>query len=293
MCKKLLTAMLMTILMMVFMAASCFATGTTDWEGQKFTAIGSGVAPAKAVNIAQARIMARRAAVVDAYRQLAEAIRGVNVTSDTTVENMMVTSDVVKTKISASIKGARVISEGPTPDGGYTVTMEVPMFGVSGSVSQAVIEPPQEQKAFPEPVPDVIPSLPADTNSTAINQFKVLPKAGDSPMAARGGFTGVIIDCRGLGLKPVMSPVIKNDRGLPIYGHENLNYDLVVRDGMVGYASSMGSTSRAGSNPLVIKAQSLTDHNANPVISTADANRLLIENGASGFLNQTRVVFLR
>ena len=90
-----------------------------------------------------------------------------------------------------------------------------------------------------------------------------------------------------------MSPVIKNDSGISIYGHKNLNYEKIISDGMVGYASSASQASRAGSRPLIIKAIRLADHNANPVISTADANRMLIENSNSNFLNETKVVFLR
>ena len=47
------------------------------------------------------------------------------------------------------------------------------------------------------------------------------------------------------------------------------------------------------SNPLVVKAVSLDNHNGNPVLSLADANRVLIENGATGFLDNASVVFLR
>lgn len=54
----------------------------------------------------------------------------------------------------------------------------------------------------------------------------------------------------------------------------------------------MNQASRAGSKPLVLKAVRLEDHNANPVVSEADGSRILIENGASGFLNKTAVVFL-
>ena len=61
---------------------------------------------------------------------------------------------------------------------------------------------------------------------------------------------------------------------------------------MVNYASSSNQTDRAGSNPLIIKAQRLEDHNANPVVSVEDGNRILIENGSSGFLTRTAVVFL-
>ena len=109
---------------------------------------------------------------------------------------------------------------------------------------------------------------------------------------AQGGYTGLIIDCRGLGLNPVMSPVIKNEKGVKLYGHENLNYDLVIRDGMVNYANNQGQAGRAGSNPLTLKAEKLDDHNANPVLSVTDGNRLLTENNAGGFLSKTAVVFL-
>jgi hypothetical protein len=110
---------------------------------------------------------------------------------------------------------------------------------------------------------------------------------------AIGGYTGLIVDCSGLGLKPVMSPVIKNAAGQPIYGYKNLDYDRVIDKGMAGYTSDINRASRAGSNPLVVKAVALDNHNGNPVLSVADANRVLIENGATGFLDQTNVVFVR
>lgn len=106
---KLFMACLMAMTLMVVSAASAFAAGTgMDWSGDsKITVQGTGVAPTYAVNAVQARMLARRAAVVDAYRQLAEMVKGVNVDSETTVENMMVTSDVTKTKVTALIQGAR------------------------------------------------------------------------------------------------------------------------------------------------------------------------------------------
>ena len=233
-----------------------------------------GVRPANAVNPAQSRMMAKRAAVVDAYRQLAEAVKGVRVDAETTVENMMVSSDVVRTKVSAVIQGAKIVSERMTPDGGYEVVMQIPMFGVSGSISSSVITPPTSQPVeFPQPVyTDDTPKYPS-----------------------QGGYTGLIIDCRGLGLNPVMSPVIENANGVKLYGHQNLDYDRIVREGMVNYVRSTDSTgiARAGSNPLIIKAEALRSHNATPVVSVADGNRILAENAVSGFLGKTAVVFLR
>ena len=91
---------------------------------------------------------------------------------------------------------------------------------------------------------------------------------------AIGGFTGLIVDCTGLGLKPVMSPVIKNANGSPIYGYKNLDYDKVVTNGIAGYTYNIQNAVRAGSNPLVVRAIGLDNHNGNPVLSVADANRV-------------------
>ena len=109
---------------------------------------------------------------------------------------------------------------------------------------------------------------------------------------AVGSYTGLIVDCRGLGLRPVMSPVIKADNGRPIYGYKNLDSDKVVQNGMAGYVRSESDATRAGRNPLVVRAVAV-DAGANPVLSADDARRVLIENGASGFLDATNVVFIR
>ena len=89
-----------------------------------------------------------------------------------------------------------------------------------------------------------------------------------------------------------MSPVIKAENGQPIYGYKNLDVDKVVANGMASYAHSEAEATRAGANPLRLRAVSV-DRSANPVLSAGDANRLLLENSASGFLDATNVVFVR
>ena len=109
---------------------------------------------------------------------------------------------------------------------------------------------------------------------------------------AKGDYTGLIVDCRGLGLQPVMSPVILNTNGTKIFGHKNLDVDKIVAQGMVDYVTDPQQVARAGDNPLVVKAVELKDFNANPVLSLADSNRVLIENHATKFLKDLKVVFL-
>lgn len=281
------------VAVLMLSSLSAFAAEGVDWSNGSITVTGSGVAPANARSATQARLMARRAAVVDAYRQLAETVKGVNVDSETTIQNMMVVDDITKTKVSAFIQGARIVSEQVIPDGGYEVTMTVSMFGVSNSLASAVMPRPAAVESFPQPVAAVTPSVPA-----SIHVDVTVTQQGSSAAAAPtgkaiGGYTGLIVDCSGLGLKPVMSPVIKNASGQPIYGYKNLDYDRVVSNGMAGYTSDVHIAVRAGTNPLVVRAIGLDNHNGNPILATADANRVLIENGATGFLDRTAVVFIR
>jgi hypothetical protein len=292
---------IMGLMMALIIMSTASALAATNWDSATVTAEGTGVAPPTAYNSVQARMLARRAAIVDAYRQLAEQIKGVNVDADTTVENMMVTSDVVRTHVSALVQGARIVDEKTLSEGGYSVTLQVSMFGVSNSLATAVLERPQVKEAFPPVVQKVEPSIPLpptdygypSTPSTKPMYGKPSSAANAPSGRAIGGYTGLIVDCRGLGLKPVMSPVIKNTDGTPIYGYKNLDYDKVIENGMAGYVTDISRASRAGTNPLIVRAVSLDNHNGNPVLSLADANRVLIENGATGFLDTASVVFLR
>ena len=279
---KLLGALLAIILFTV----SGKADAAPDWNSNKIQVTGMGVAnPALVRSPAHAAMLARRAAVADAYRQLAEVVNGVQVDAETTVEQMMLTSDIVKTRISAVIKGAIVVSEGELSGGGYSVTMEIPLFGGNGGLAETVIERPQTIEPFPVPAPDYRP--PTDYTPPTIPDYNPPKYSG------AGRYTGLVVDCRGLGrINPVMSPVIKNANGEKIYGHKNLDYDRIIREGMASYARGMGEADRAGSNPLVVKAINLDDLNATPVLSMDDAEFVLYENSMSHFLDKIAVVFL-
>lgn len=298
-------AVVTALFLMATSSTSFAAMGDVNWDQGNIVVIGMGIAPPNAVNSEQARMLARRAAVVDGYRQMAEIIKGVSVTSETTVENMMVLSDATRTRVEATIKGARVTSEQMTPGGGYEVTMVVPMYGVSSSLASAVIEPTIKKEAFPQPVAAVQTS-PAPTTSVSTNVTVNIPTVTTTPtipnqpaapttssVQANGGYTGLIVDCRGLGLQPVMTPLVKNDMGDTIYGRKNIDSATIIQYGMAAYTKDVNNVSRAGTNPLMVKAIGLDGNSCNPVITTSDANRVLIENSTSHFLDRTSVVLLR
>lgn len=255
-----------------------FAAGSaiTDWDRKIITGTGYGVAdPAKAKNPGHARIMAHQAAILDAFRRLAEQAKGIHITANSSISDNISTGDVVVGEVDAVVKRARVVSENYDEYGNCSVVMEVPLFGVNNSIAKAVLKPVAKE-AFPAPT----------VNETTIQSTV--------NVTITGGYTGLIIDCSGLGLKPVMSPVIRNANQQPIYGYKNLDYDRVIDKGMASYASGMnGNLSRAGSKPLIIKAVRVEDHNSYPVVDTVDADRILLENQKSHFLDNCAVVFVR
>lgn len=324
-----------------------FADGV-DWTRKVVTMTGMGVAPPNAVNYTQAKGLAATAAKADAYRKIGETINGVRVEGETTVESMLTTKDTIKLRVDATIKGAKIIDETFLSDGGYRVTVQVPLFGVSNSLAGAVFERNQTIEPFPDPVFEVAPStqgynIPSSGGYTATNPYKPplsrmsifgttdlqklkanslticepiyqptadynsqiayeTPNAATQQSArksveeyssyAQGDYTGLVVDCRGMGLEPVMSPVIKNSNGTKIYGHKNLDIDRVIREGMADYVDDTSNIARAGEKPLVVKAQSLDNFNSNPVVAIPDSNRILIENHATKFLKDLKVVFL-
>ncbi|MBR1730571.1 MAG: LPP20 family lipoprotein [Selenomonadaceae bacterium] len=260
-------AMIFTIVAFIGSNVSS-AFAEVNWETNVIEVTGVGAYAPQARNAFQARALAKRAAIADAYRQLLEAVQGVNVTAETTVRDMITESDVIKTHVEGCVRGAQIVSEREISGGGYEVTMKMPLFGGNNSIARGVMpEPPQIREHFPEP---------------------------RNTISVRGGYTGLIVDCRGLGLKPVMSPVIKNDRGQSIYGYKNLDYDMVIAKGMASYSYNLNSgVDRAGSNPLIVKAVAVENHNGYPVVSVEDSNKILSENNSTHFLEATNVVFIR
>lgn len=259
-------------------------------DAQQIQAVGMGSLPA-GMPLPRAKLMARRAAIMDAQRNLVEEIKGTAVDAESTMENFLLTSDIVKTKVSGMITGAKIISEGMSLDGSYTVTMAVPAYGVD-SVAEAAITQKLQNAGVRSPEPLPLPS------SAAIQSYKPAPNA-----AIAGGYTGVVIDARGAALVRTFCPVIYDTNGRAIYGVNNVDVNYAISQGIVEYVegperwNSMGiGNSRAGSNPLIIKMFSLRERCTNKcdvVISVEDADKILIESQRSGMLGRYAVVFAK
>ena len=274
---KKLTACLTVAVMMLAMLAVALAQGVDgvepDFTNGVIRVTGKGFGMQKYKNVpGKFRLTAEKAARMDAQAKLVEYIE-VQVSTNATMTDYEVDEYVVSTSAKGVIRNAREVGSVKHFDDGHCeVVMEMSLFGGAGSVAQVAYLPFKDEPkvAFPQP-------------SMTVAQPSV-------------GYTGLIIDCRGKNLNPVMSPVIKNSNGQAIYGHQNLDYDKIIVSGMASYANDVNdqvSRSRAGNNPLIVQAVNLSDINANPVVSVADADKILAANQHDRFLENCAVVFVK
>lgn len=88
---------------------NCVEPALSSTQELVITVFGQGVAPSVTASPAQAYALAKRAALADGYRQIAERIKGVHVEGQDSVKNMMLQRSSVRTSVDAMVRGANVI----------------------------------------------------------------------------------------------------------------------------------------------------------------------------------------
>lgn len=96
----------------------------TAYKNIRLNVTGQGVAPTMTSSPAQAYALAKRAAIADAYRLLAEKVKGVKIEGQDKIKNMMVQRSEVRTFVNAVIAEADII-ETVFKDGLCEVEMEL------------------------------------------------------------------------------------------------------------------------------------------------------------------------
>jgi len=274
-------------------SAGAAENGEINWVGGFVSAVGNGAYAAKG-NMAQARPMAKRAAVADAYRNLLETIKGVKIDSATTVENFSVTQDVIKTQIDGVVKGARIFKEAyePQPDGSVLSTVEMRVCISSCTESTSIVQALNiEQSKEPPYVPQK-----KLQDIEAVN-IPPAPKTSKISYDASKPVTGIIINLEGLIFERVLLPVVVaeglGDAPVTVYSAKCVNPAVVRTQGIVRYTDTTDqarSNPRLGSNVMVIPASKITKENM--IVVKGDAARLIKETTAQGndYLSEAKIV---
>ncbi|MEK6743705.1 MAG: LPP20 family lipoprotein [Nitrospirota bacterium] len=314
--------------------------GTINWTSGVVYATGIGAPPPSAVNPAQARAMAVRAAQVVAYRNLLEIVKGVRVDSETVVENFMTRSDIIKTRVDGIVKGAMIVKTQYLSDGSVEVLVSMPMRGalldavVPESFGSAALPPPplrpapsvpapqrpapvpqapekrpeptrveparpapQQPEKKPEPPKVVQPQQPQPEKKPEPAQQTPVMVPDQSTTQFKGGkATGVVIDGRGLGLKPALLPKIIDPQGQEIYVGQVVARTNAVEQGVAGYAKDVNAAAnnfRVTDNPAVIKGVRASGAARTDIMLSQPDSQMLRDLGKKGdFLQYCRVIIV-
>jgi len=315
-------------------ALETLGSGNINWTTGEVYATGIGAPPPHAVNAAQSRAMAERAARVVAYRNLLEAVKGVRVDSETVVENFMTKSDVIRTRVDGIVNGARIIKTNYMSDGAIEVIVAMPMRGeflntvVPPSFGKPAASPgspkpatapsksgdakllstpaqPSASMSAPEgkivrsksePTKSLTQSVIQPQKRTEPSLQQTMPHA-ESTVAFKGGVaTGLVIDGRGLGLRPALLPKIFDQQGEEIYVGQVVARTNAVEQGVAGYARDVNAAAnnfRVTDNPAIIRGlRAAGTARTDVVVGQADAQTLRQLSSKGEFLQFCRVIIV-
>ncbi|MFO7626156.1 MAG: hypothetical protein R6V62_02715 [Candidatus Fermentibacteraceae bacterium] len=229
-----------------------FPAGEVDWSGNSVRATGIGVLDPQNPNTAQARLMAERAAVVVAQRNLLEIVEGVRVDSETRVENFMTDYDVIHTRVQGVVRNARQVGQARYDAEAGTVEVELQMdiyspTGLSGALSTALADSRALQETLSPQVRDFLSQ-----------------------------YSGLIIDGGETGLTPSMFPRIFDENGsLLLDTSQYASYLGSGADAGLRFISDLqGILDQSGlsGSPLVLSAiDAVGEYGSDIVLSAAEA----------------------
>ncbi len=241
--------------------------GEVNWTSGIISASGTGVFEENLTNPIQRLTMAKRAALTIARRNLLEVTKAVRIDSETTVENFIQRSDEIKTSVDGFIQGAFVTKETNVVGGRVEVTVQIEL---KGDFSDAVL-------------------------FTAYNNTPQIPSSL-TYSSAGPVFTGLLVDAKGLGIRPAMAPKIIDENGREVYGAAYVRGDLATKLGMVGYSKSIDTAKineRISENPLIVKGiKAAGDSGSDIVITSADAEKVRTAASGMDFLEKCRVMIV-
>ncbi|MBM2837773.1 MAG: hypothetical protein HW415_398 [Deltaproteobacteria bacterium] len=300
--------------------------GSINWSKGTVTAKGSGVPPSGTANPSQARLMAERAAISDARRNLLETVGEVRVDAVSTVGSLMTKRDVIITKVGGIIKGSLVTERRYLDDGSVEVVVEMPITGAFLDVMLSEVKavpsitmplPPSKSKKKDIPKTEIkTPMPPLENKKTVLEPAKtatlpvpLTPAAVPEPVKeakiepapdkidlSKVNFSGLIIDAREVEVKPALMPKVLNEKGEVIYSSANMRKEEAVKTGVVGYAKEVDAAKkhpRVTETPVVVAAlKGSGEKRSDVIISDGNALTITTTEPTLGYLKKGRVMIV-
>lgn len=241
--------------------------GSINWTRGVIQAKGVGIPPKEVSGNTDYRKEALIGAELDASRKLFETAKEVRIDGVTVANTAALRNNAILSKIENMAKNAKVVTKEYLTDGTVKIGMEM---SFRGGFAQLVL---------PKDIRPLDSITPATMNKTSQQTF-----------------TGLVVDARGLDVRPVMVPKIIDENNQEVYGSAFVSREYAVQQGMSGYAKDLKKilrTRRVADHPLVVKGlKTVGSGHCEIVISNADASRLRSTSESLSFLKQCRVVIV-
>ncbi|MDY6925824.1 MAG: hypothetical protein SWN10_01855 [Pseudomonadota bacterium] len=297
------------------------AGGKINWTTAQVSAEGYGLPPGN-VGGKAGPLLACRAAVVDAQRNLLEATQGVRVTATTVIDNYMLSNDEVKSEVEGIIRNARIISRTPANDGSCKIEMVINLGGkASKTIYQEVYQETGLQsfyrstldwlggavisKAYAQD--DVELEQPAwlqemeklNRRLSVIEQKLVENRRQEAQPgpAADVQPTGLVVDARGSNFIPSLSPKIRQLRGAVVYPDQGASNERLLERGQLVslFARDVDFAVQhpvVGNRPLLVKALRTYGDTRTEIVLASEYAERIIELNDKGFFNEAGVIIV-
>ena len=297
------------------------AGGKINWTTAQVSAKGYGLPPGN-VGGKAGPLLACRAAVVDAQRNLLEATQGVRVTATTVIDNYMLSNDEVKSEVEGIIRNARIISRTPADDGSCKIEMVINLGGkASKTIYQEVYQETGLQSFYRSTLDwlggAVISKAYADDDVeleqpvwlqemeklnrrlSVIEQKLVESRREEAQPAPVADVqpTGLVVDARGSNFIPSLSPKIRQLRGAVVYPDQGASNERLLERGQLVslFARDVDFAVQhpvVGNRPLLVKALRTYGDTRTEIVLASEYAERIIELNDKGFFNEAGVIIV-
>jgi hypothetical protein len=218
--------------------------GIVDWD-QGWIRADASVPLKTGVPAAQARVQARRVAVMKAQAEALRIAMRLPVDSESRLESY----EALRIHVRGIVAGGEVVSEG-VQNGAYALSLRVPINGVKGiaaEVAKVTLPPPEREAAPPHNV-----EVPSKQGTTREEHASSAPGTGKEPVQEPGvtslaAFSSVTVDASQTGVKPALHARIIDPDGREIYGVKTVK-PLVTRERTLARYVTKGDSSGSPDN---------------------------------------------
>ncbi len=246
-----------------------FENGTINWSTGKISAVGM-ASPEEKTKISHESVLG--AARADANRKIIEILKRIKINNMLSVDDYASKNDIILAGMEKTARDAVISKLYYTSALSVEIMIETSMFG---GFLQLVL--PEEIRQIPKISPEI--------------REKNIKITGENL------YTGLVIDARGLGVEPVLNPLIINEQGQDIYSSVFISREFAVQKGVCKYLCSMDQAltdTRVGNHPMVFKGlRKEGEPNTAIVIRMSDYHLLEKATERHTFLKECRIIIVK